>query len=205
MSDDNRPKTIEAALAQVAHAAKVLEVVQFSAMYTIDDYPIGRRDRGRCEMSYEYHPKKREWRTSRRTTDKYGRWCKPKCSVYVDSPMVIVSGPDLEHEAAWLRTDGRSMYLQWANGASEMLCQAPFWSAPNREARTVTWTTRSLSYGANGYQIDDVVKQETDTIPADPPEHIALWDAYIEAYKPLYELVKQRSREMLEQAAAVAE
>jgi hypothetical protein len=43
---------------------------------TIDDYPIGRRDRGKCRLQVERAAGK-GYRTVRTTTNKFGRWCAP--------------------------------------------------------------------------------------------------------------------------------
>ena len=48
---------------------------------TIDDYPIGRRERGKCRLQVERAAGK-GYRTVRTTTNKFGRWCKPKKSTY---------------------------------------------------------------------------------------------------------------------------
>ena len=44
---------------------------------TIDDYPIGRRERGKCRLQVERAANK-GYRTVRTTTNKAGRWCKPQ-------------------------------------------------------------------------------------------------------------------------------
>lgn len=191
----DRPKTFAEIDAMASAASALLAAVQFVPVYTIDDYPIGRRDRGKCEMSVKRQTKK-GYRTSRRTTDKYGRWCKSKESVYVDSPIVVVTGSALEHEAAWLRTESRSLYLQWANGDSQMLMQAPHYCAPRRHDETVTWTTRA--YAVFGASEPVEVKRETETLKADPPEMIALWDHYMAAYQPIFDLVRSRALQQLE-------
>jgi hypothetical protein len=57
---------------------------------TIDDYPIGRRERGKCRLQVERAAGK-GYRTVRTTTNKFGRWCKPKKSTYTNN--VTVSSP----------------------------------------------------------------------------------------------------------------
>jgi hypothetical protein len=44
---------------------------------TIDDYPIGRRERGKCRLQVSRAANK-GYRTVRTTTNKAGRWCAPK-------------------------------------------------------------------------------------------------------------------------------
>ena len=51
---------------------------------TIDDYPIGRRERGKCRLQVERAAGK-GYRTVRTTTNKLGRWCAPKKSTYHNS------------------------------------------------------------------------------------------------------------------------
>jgi hypothetical protein len=143
--------------------------------YTIEDYPIGRRDRGRCEMSYLHNPSK-GWRTSRRTTDKFGRWCKPKCSIYDRHPIIVVTGPGVKQEAAWLRF-GCGVYLQSANGGCTTLAKSPHYGQPRREPHTYTMVSTRMSIGTDG--ISPGERTETQhTIEADPPELCDAWDAW---------------------------
>jgi hypothetical protein len=58
---------------------------------TIDDYPIGRRDRGKCRLQVE-RAKNKGYRTVRTTTNRAGRWCAPKKSTYSNSLIVVVRG-----------------------------------------------------------------------------------------------------------------
>lgn len=198
MSDENRPKTIEEAQQQVAYAASVIEATDWMRSFTIDDYPIGSRNRGKCKLEYEV--KKGEFRTVRTTTDKYGRWCKPKTSVYTDAPMLIVAGVQLDHEAAWLRTDNRAIYLQWANGNNLVLCRAPSYFPPQREERRTVWKTRTLVPTESGLMAGETVREDVDVTPADPPEKIALWDAYMEVYVPLRRRIHEAALKMLADA-----
>lgn len=185
MNREGRPETVEEIREMLQRTETLLRAVEFAASYTIDDYPIGGANRGKCELGYEWK-KGKGYRTIRRTTDKRGTWCKPKSSTFQDAPIVVVHGPDLKHEAAWLRCEhwGRGMYLQWANGESEHLCNAPFCSEPNREERTVKWTTTTMALNRHGLS-QEGVRESVDVIPADSPEMIALWDAYMEGFQPL--------------------
>ena len=56
---------------------------------TIDDYPIGRRERGKCRLQVE-RAQGKGYRTVRTTTNKSGRWCAPKKSTYSNSLIVVV-------------------------------------------------------------------------------------------------------------------
>ncbi len=55
------------------------------------DWPIGGSARGNCRFSVESNNKGE--RVSRTTTDKNGRWCKPKYTTY-GQKYVIVDGDD---------------------------------------------------------------------------------------------------------------
>lgn len=56
------------------------------------DWPIGGANRGQCEFNIE-HDAKRGYRINRKTTDKYGKWCKPKTTTY-GGKVAIVDGDD---------------------------------------------------------------------------------------------------------------
>jgi len=200
MSDDYRPKTTEEITQQIDAARHLLGLLNYHQTYTIDDYPIGRRDRGKCELGVEY--KKGEFRTTRRTTNKYGTWCKPKCSTYRSGAMVVVSGDVLEHETAWLEVDAYSIYLRWANGSLKPLCLSPFYSSPRREEKRYTIVTRTLAITGMGVTPDGMERRSEEVIPADPPEKIALWDAYIEPSRELRKFVRDRAMELYAAAPA---
>jgi hypothetical protein len=96
---------------------------------TIDDYPIGRRERGKCRLQVE-RAQKKGYRTVRTTTNKHGRWCAPKKSTYSNSLIVVVRDWDTEHQHAWLSCgNSRAQYggahvsVQYANGAGLALAQ----------------------------------------------------------------------------------
>jgi hypothetical protein len=57
-----------------------------------DDWPIGGSNRGQCKFAVE-DGGRRGTRVSRTTTDKHGRWCKPKYTTYA-SHHAIVDGDD---------------------------------------------------------------------------------------------------------------
>jgi hypothetical protein len=56
------------------------------------DWPIGGSNRGQCKFAVE-DGGKRGKRVSRTTTDKHGRWCKPKYTTYSDE-VCIADGSD---------------------------------------------------------------------------------------------------------------
>jgi hypothetical protein len=96
---------------------------------TIDDYPIGRRERGKCRIQVE-RARNKGYRTIRTTTNKHGRWCAPKKSAYSNSQIVVVRDWDSEHQNAWLSCGNpRSHYgaaqfsVQYANGAGVALAK----------------------------------------------------------------------------------
>ncbi|HEV3309845.1 MAG TPA: hypothetical protein VG815_04960 [Chloroflexota bacterium] len=68
---------------------------------TINDYPIGRRERGKCRLQVERAAGK-GYRTVRKTTNKFGSWCAPKKSTYRNSVHVVVRDYDDEHQVVWL-------------------------------------------------------------------------------------------------------
>ena len=106
---------------------------------TIDDYPIGRRERGKCRLQVERAAGK-GYRTVRTTTNKFGRWCAPKKSTYRNSVYVVVRDYDEEHQVVWLgvRQPGcpvrwGSRHVQYANGDGSALAKCWRNDAPRRE------------------------------------------------------------------------
>lgn len=57
-----------------------------------EDWPIGGSNRGQCVFKAECGGNK-GWRVTRTTTDKNGRWCKPKADTYA-TRVAIVDGDD---------------------------------------------------------------------------------------------------------------
>ncbi|MGO9272906.1 MAG: hypothetical protein ACLQOO_22165, partial [Terriglobia bacterium] len=68
---------------------------------TIDDYPMGPRERGKCRLQVE-RTGGRGYRTVRTTTNKFGRWFAPKKSVYQNGVWVVIKGYDLNRQHVWL-------------------------------------------------------------------------------------------------------
>ena len=58
-----------------------------------NDWPIGGTHRGQCKFEVEPAKPGKGVRISRTTTDKHGRWCKPKVTTY-GGPAAIVDGAD---------------------------------------------------------------------------------------------------------------
>ena len=144
--------------------------------YVIDDYPIGRRDRGKCRLGVE-HSKGRGWRTVRTTTDKHGRWCSPKKSVYHEGIIVVYTRPGDQHvEAGWLNVSMSGIWLCLANFNQLSLVKAPSYCRPNREPHTYTLVTQVSDLNADMKLVPTGgPTRKQHTIEADPPE---LCDAY---------------------------
>lgn len=53
-----------------------------------NDWPIGGDHRGQCKFTVETD-KKRGQRVARQTTDKNGRWCKPKYTTYANQARIV--------------------------------------------------------------------------------------------------------------------
>lgn len=60
--------------------------------FETNDWPIGGNHRGSCKFSFEYKAGK-GYRIVKQTTDKNGKWCKPKTTTY-GGAAVIVDGDD---------------------------------------------------------------------------------------------------------------
>lgn len=192
MDKDGRPESAAEIDTMVESTSNLLSTLHFHASYTVDDYPIGGRNRGKCRLSYER--KKNEYRSVKETTNKHGAWCAPKKSVYQDKPMVVVSGDTLKHECGVLKIDNYGIHISYAADGGERLLMAPFYFPPQRERREYDWVTRDL-YGT-------VLRTEHDVREADPQDKIDLWDYYIERYKPLSQIVYDQSAACLQCAIA---
>jgi hypothetical protein len=163
-------------------ACERIAAVKLVEDFTIESYPIGSNNRGMCKLEVEFAPKK-GYRTKRTTTDKHGRWCKPKCSIYQDHPIFVVAGDIGGREAAWLRFCTRSgPYFQLANGDNELLCEPPCWSKPRRADHHYTITV-------NG------TESEQKTLAADPPELCDAWERWWERYVQVVKLCKAATPE----------
>jgi hypothetical protein len=99
--DDRTPDQIRAEASSAIEKANGLKLVR---EFTIDDYPIGGRNRGKCKLEVEAK-RGHGIRTKRTTTNKHGSWCKPKCSTYRNFPTFVATGGD------WMKHDGFAYYL----------------------------------------------------------------------------------------------
>jgi hypothetical protein len=152
----------------------------------IDDYPIGRRDRGKCRLQVE-RAKGKGYRTVRTTTNKQGRWCAPKKSTYRNAIYVVASNVDSPHRAFWLSVGqphldygGAHVCLTYPNGDGLALAKCWRSYAPNREERRYTITTSSarLIIGRDGVRPveEKPAEREEHVDSAASPEEIAAWD-----------------------------
>ena len=167
---ERKTPTVDEVKADLARLDQVLAGLTLHHVYTIEDYPIGRKLRGKCELSIQ-HDCRRGFRTMKRTTDKFGRWCKPKGGTYVKTPIVVVTGPGVPQEAAWLRFERHEVYLLSANMGHTKIYSAPHWHRPNREAETITFRMTTIFGGGAG-------REEQVVQPADPPELCDAWDVW---------------------------
>ncbi len=101
----------------------------------IEEYPIGRGDRGKCKLSFDYAAGK-GWRSVRTTTNRNGHWCNPKRSVYSNlgmggGPIAVVIAR-LSHcwllnskkQAAWIHaTRSQGPYFTLANWVPAERCE----------------------------------------------------------------------------------
>jgi hypothetical protein len=164
---------------------------------TIDDYPIGRRERGKCRLQVERAAGK-GYRTVRTTTNKHGRWCAPKKSTYSNNVIVVVNGVDEEHRCAWLccghpagRWGETHVYLQYANGASAWLAQCWRSDAPRRDDHHYSTSTAKpilLTELADGKE-PEYGEEEHHVLKADPAEEVAAWDVWAEELKTVRQLL----------------
>lgn len=167
-----------------------LKELDFVPDFTIEDYPIGSNNRGKCKLEVEWK-KGKGWRTVRTTTDKYGRWCKPKCSTYDNTPIAVVK-LDGFYEAAWLRCQPsygkHAIYLQGANGdLVETILEHPDGvptSRPRREPHTYTMESRDL-YGK-------LIDSKEYTTPADSPEACDAWEVWAPGLQHLMQMIMDR-------------
>ena len=165
---------------------------------TIDDYPIGRRERGKCRLQVE-RAKGKGYRTVRSTTDKFGRWCAPKKSTYGNAAIVVVRNYDDEHQVVWLSAGnpaaqwgGAHVCVRYANGEGFTLAKCWRNDAPRREPHTytTTWTKSKLSITGAGVETGEPIEEkETHTLEADSPEECDAWDLWVEELKSVRELL----------------
>lgn len=165
--------TVESVLADCARARQFIESHHLCLDATIDDYPIGRRERGKCRLQVEYDGRK-AYRTVRTTTDRSGRWCKPRKSTYRLDITVVVDDLEGERTTAWLAINPHCVYIQYPNGDSYHVVDAPCLSAPRRVEERSVMVMRPVFGVAGGEERSEHVW------PADPPELCDAWDVWVE-------------------------
>ena len=114
--------TVQSVPAGCARAREFSERHHLCLDATIEDYSIGRRERARCRLQVEW-AKRNGYRTVRTTTNKDGRWCKPRNSTFRNEVTVVVddlygepSCPGPDRSTAWLAVGERAVYLHYPNG-----------------------------------------------------------------------------------------
>ena len=165
---------------------------------TIDDYPIGRRERGKCRLQVERAAGK-GYRTVRTTTNKFGRWCAPKKCTYCNSVYAVIRHYDDEHQVVWLAVGnpaaqwgGAHVTIQYANGVGFALAKCWRNDAPRREPHTytTTWTKSKLSVTGGGVGSGEPIQErETTTLEAHSSEECDAWDVWVEELKTVRELL----------------
>ena len=165
---------------------------------TIDDYPIGRRERGKCRLQVERAANK-GYRTVRTTTNKYGRWCKPHKSTYSNSLIVVVRDWDTEHQHAWLSCGnpraeygGAHVCVQYANGAGIALAKCWRNDAPRREDLHYTSVIRTSKLGitAGGLRPENMTEERQEhVLEADSPEECDAWDVWVAELETVRQLL----------------
>jgi len=182
--------TVEEIRARFADVRRVIANSELCLDATIDDYPIGRQLRGKCRLQVE-RAKGKGYRTVRSTTDKFGRWCKPRKSPYRNSVCVVVRDWNDAKKHVWLSVGnpvtqygGASVWVTFANGEGVALAACWRNDAPRREPHTytTTWTKSKLSITGAGVETGEPTQgNETHTLEADSPEEIAAWDVWCES------------------------
>jgi hypothetical protein len=156
---------------------------------TIEDYPIGRRERGKCRLQVE-RDKKRGYRTVKTTTNQFGRWCAPKRSTFTDTAICVIDLADrqtfplhIEYVQGWLFVGTQAVSMTYANGSQTILVRAPHWWRPRRDEERVTFVIQPI-FGLPGAS-----ERQEHVSPADPPELCDAYDAWWAEYLELRKLV----------------
>ncbi len=165
---------------------------------TIGDYPIGRRERGKCRLQVE-RAQNKGYRTVRTTTNKHGRWCAPKKSTYSNSLIVVVRDWDEEHQHAWLSCGnprasygGAHVSVQYANGAGVALAKCWRNDAPRREdvRYTSVIRTSNLSITAGGLRPENMTEERQERVlTADSADECDAWDVWAEELETVRQLL----------------
>jgi hypothetical protein len=169
--------TVQELTESLARARNLIFGLTAHESFTIEDYPIGGANRGKAKLWVEFK-KGQGFRTCRATTSKVGRWCNPKKSTYHQAAIVVVSGPGVERDVAWLVASSRSIYLAAANWDATTLVDAPYHTKPRRVPQP--------------YTMNGVAKE----LPADDPALCDLWDAWEPAYQEIQRYVLEKFKEV---------
>lgn len=154
-------------------AARFLASCILTADATIEDYPIGRRDRGLCRLQVE-RVKGKGYRPVKTTTNRQGAWCKPHKGIYRDKLGCIYE--DLSEKIGYVWFTDCGLYLQAANGDAEHLVKEPCALKPNRVERYYRTTSRVIDPFAPGGATATAVEVETHVMEADPAEYCDAWE-----------------------------
>jgi hypothetical protein len=164
---------------------------------SIDDYPIGRWERGKCRLQVERAAGK-GYRTVRTTSNRFGRWCKPKKSTYTNNVTVVVSNLNEEHQHAWLKVgvgsgfEGAHVCLRYANGDGLALAKCWRYDPPRRpDHHYSSQTSKPMSILdiAEG-KLPEYEEPQQHVLKADSPEDCDAWDVWIEELKSVRELLR---------------
>jgi hypothetical protein len=161
--------TVEQVREKCERAVEIIKSYPMCLDATIDDYPIGGSNRGKCRLQVERAAGK-GYRTVKTTTDKHGRWCKPHKGIYRPDVTVVVTGPGGDRDAQWLAAGLGDLYLSSANGRKmDIITLAPHYTEPRREPFRYTLST---------IEIDGQEVTREYSMPADPPELCDAWDEW---------------------------
>lgn len=152
----------------------------------IPDYPIGGSSRGQCKLSVDYEPKKGV-RSVKQTTNKHGRWCAPKKSVYRGGGMYVVEGPMVENRYEWLNITNDGIYFQAANGDHRWYLKTPL-------SGHVTTVRRVWTIGG-----------EERVFEPDPLDVVDAWEAWMDGIITLDKMMKQKMKAARADEAALTE
>jgi hypothetical protein len=170
--------TVESVRAACARAREFMEAHHLCLDATIDNYSIGRRERGQCRLQVE-RAKGKGYRTVKTTTDQFGRWCKPHKSTFRNAITVVVDDLDGERTTGWLAIEDRCVYVHYPNGDGFHVVDAPCTMPPRRTEEKSAIVMRPI-FGLPGKH-----ERVEHVWPADPPELCNAWDAWIEQLNQL--------------------
>jgi hypothetical protein len=177
--DGKKYPTPDEVRAVFAEVDRQIDSMKLCLDFTIQDYPFGRRDRGKCRLQVE-RAKGKGYRTIKTTTDRNGRWCAPKKSTFTNSLIFVVELGD--DRGGWLHVGERAVSVGHPAGGGDILTESPNWCKPSREPKTYTTASTKYVRDGNGFRKIGGEEEQTHTIPADPPELCDAWDAWHDCY-----------------------